>query len=174
MSPKRLVLLLALIGCVRKTETTTVSLEPDWFFPVESVSTDSAVLAQISRAYPCPSSVPAAWVVGDSTLGSGVRCSLVAAGVAAIQHHQSVPELLPILRATDVSGFACVALRAEAMRSQKGKLDLARWSVSFFSKKTPSLVVDISRVTGEARVYRMVEEPADPMPLCRFLATHKR
>lgn len=45
---------------------------------------DSLVLRQVAFRAPCPSPVPAAWTVIDSTLGRGLRCSLVEAAARAL------------------------------------------------------------------------------------------
>src|SRR5512134_2171232 len=46
---------------------------------------DSLVMRQVAFRAPCPSVVPKSWTVVDSTLGSGLRCSLVEAAVRAIE-----------------------------------------------------------------------------------------
>ena len=46
---------------------------------------DSLVMRQVAFRAPCPTPVPKSWTLVDSTLGSGLRCSLVEAGVRAIE-----------------------------------------------------------------------------------------
>ena len=46
---------------------------------------DSLVMAQVARRAPCPEPVPRTWTMVDSTLGSGLRCSLVEVAVRALE-----------------------------------------------------------------------------------------
>ena len=46
---------------------------------------DSLVMQQVARRAPCPASVPRTWTAMDSTLGTGLRCSLVEAAVRALE-----------------------------------------------------------------------------------------
>ena len=46
---------------------------------------DSLVMRQVAYRAPCPSPVPKSWTLVDSTLGSGLRCSLVEWAVRALE-----------------------------------------------------------------------------------------
>lgn len=46
---------------------------------------DSLVMRQVAYRAPCPSPVPPSWIRADSTLGSGLRCSLVELAVRALE-----------------------------------------------------------------------------------------
>lgn len=46
---------------------------------------DSLVMRQVAYRAPCPAAVPKSWTLVDSTLGSGLRCSLVEAAVRSLE-----------------------------------------------------------------------------------------
>ena len=46
---------------------------------------DSLVMRQVAYRAPCPSPAPRSWTLVDSTLGSGLRCSLVEWAVRALE-----------------------------------------------------------------------------------------
>jgi hypothetical protein len=46
---------------------------------------DSLVMRQVAFRAPCPVPAPKAWTLVDSTLGTGLRCSLVEAAVRALE-----------------------------------------------------------------------------------------
>ena len=46
---------------------------------------DSLVMRQVAYRAPCPSPAPKSWTLVDSTLGSGLRCSLVEWAVRALE-----------------------------------------------------------------------------------------
>ena len=83
---------------------------------------DSLAVLMLQRRYPCPSPVPLGWVRSDSTNGSGLRCSLIAAAARGLRDAmatRSRPEIDPQLvlgrpRGTMVVRYA-VLLRAGAL-----------------------------------------------------------
>jgi hypothetical protein len=46
---------------------------------------DSLVMRQVAYRAPCPTPVPKSWTLVDSTLGRGLRCSLVEAAVRSLE-----------------------------------------------------------------------------------------
>jgi hypothetical protein len=124
---------------------------------------DSLVMRQVAFRAPCPSSVPRAWTTIDSTLGSGLRCSLVEAGVRAIELQL---QQRPALRARgDPRNPLCVRVY---VANNMGSTGLpGDWMVVFeLGPDFPAFVL-IDRQTGSIG-YSMVgqADPGIPMPSC--------
>jgi hypothetical protein len=165
--------LAVVLACARQRDP--FSLGP-WLYLVDSLPTDSAVMARVARENPCPTPVPRGWIAGDTTLAGGVRCSLVAAGAAAIRNLNTTPQFVPLLRATDPAAAICVSLSAQAYRDPTtGVVDTAtaQWGLEFFFRETPGIVAAINRITGAARAGRTPHDPepdneSQKMKVCRF------
>ena len=124
---------------------------------------DSLVMRQVAFRAPCPSPVPRSWTRVDSTLGSGLRCSLVEAAVRAIEL-----QLLrrPALRErADPRNPLCVRVY---VANNTGVTGLpGDWMVAFeLAPDLPAYVL-IDRQTGSV-VLGIVgrSEPDAPMPSC--------
>jgi hypothetical protein len=126
--------------------------------PLASLTTDSAVLAQLQQQHPCVGTLPPVYTTTDA-LPSTVRCTLVVTAAAAIRDLAAAADILPDLRAFRLDRARCAWLRAEAYRNDVTHvIELPRWIVDFPSDRQPSLAVEISRRTGVARVYRQLRE----------------
>ena len=124
---------------------------------------DSLVMRQVAFRAPCPAPVPKSWTLVDSTLGSGLRCSLVEAGVRAIELQlQQRPGLR--LRG-DPRNPLCVRVYVANNMSFTGLP--GDWMVVFeLGPDFPAYVL-IDRQTGSV-VMAIVgrSEPDAPMPPC--------
>jgi hypothetical protein len=79
--------------------------------------------------------------------------------VAAVRDLNAAPEVVPDLRRFRLDQVQCVGLRAEAYRNRvTHAIESPRWIVDFSSDRQPSLTVEIYRETGNARVYRQLNE----------------
>jgi len=146
--------ILMLVACRHRLPMDLQPLEP-----LAKVPTDSVVLAAIQSAHPCPVSVPPGWVATDSSLGSGSRCSLVAASRAAVQAFAGDTEVARVLRADLEREPLCTRLSTDAYRNlTTGAVELAQWTVEFVFPAPPTVVVEISRLTGAPHVLLGLEE----------------
>jgi hypothetical protein len=124
---------------------------------------DSLVMRQVAFRAPCPTPAPKSWTLVDTTLGSGLRCSLVEAGVRAIEVQlQQRPGLR--LRG-DPRNPLCVRVY---VANNTGSTGLpGDWMVVFeLGPDFPAYVL-IDRQTGSV-VAGVVgrSEPDAPMPSC--------
>lgn len=124
---------------------------------------DSLVMRQVAFRAPCPSPVPKAWTLVDSTLGSGLRCSLVEAGARAIELQLSQR---PALRArADPRNPLCVRVY---VANNMGSTGLpGDWMVVFeLAPEIPAYAL-IDRQTGSV-AYAVVglAGPDAQMPSC--------
>jgi len=146
--------ILTLVACRHRRPMDLQPLEP-----LAKVPTDSVVLAEIQSAHPCPVSVPTGWVATDSSLGSGSRCSLVAASHAALQAFVGDTEVARVVNADLAREPICTRLSTHAYRNlTTGAVELAQWTVEFVFPEPPTVVVEISRLTGTSRVLLGFEE----------------
>ena len=124
---------------------------------------DSLVMRQVAYRAPCPTPVPRSWTLVDSTLGSGLRCSLVEAGARAIELQL---QQRPALRQrADARNPLCVRVY---VANNMGSTGLpGDWMVVFeLAPDLPAYVL-IDRQTGSVMppvVGR--SEPDSPMPSC--------
>lgn len=156
-------LLLLLCACHRSRRIG----ELQELMPLTNLPTDSAVLARLRQQHPCAPDERGIRIGGDS-LTTSVRCTLIATAVAAIRDGQGSPEIAADLRQFRPSDARCALIHAEAYRNEVTReIELARWTVAFFSDVQPSLAVDIDRRTGIARAYRERQEFGyGAAPLC--------
>ena len=124
---------------------------------------DSLVMRQVAYRAPCPVPVPRSWTLVDSTLGRGLRCSLVEAGVRAIEVQL---QQRPALRQrADPRDPLCVRVY---VANNMGSTGLpGDWMVVFeLAPDLPAYVL-IDRQTGSV-VMGVVgrSEPDAPMPSC--------
>ena len=124
---------------------------------------DSLVMRQVAFRAPCPTPVPKSWTLVDSTLGSGLRCSLVEAGVRAIELQL---QQRPALRQrADPRNPLCVRVY---VANNMGSTGLpGDWMVVFeLAPDLPAYVL-IDRQTGSIVVGVVGRsEPDAPMPSC--------
>jgi hypothetical protein len=125
---------------------------------------DSLVMRQVAYRAPCPSPVPASWTLADSTLGSGLRCSLVEWAVRALEAQL---EQRPSLKArTDPRNPLCVRVVVASNTGATGLL--GDWTVVFdLSHDTPAYVM-IDRQTGGVAMAIIGRDQAfsDLLPVC--------
>ena len=125
---------------------------------------DSLVMRQVAYRAPCPNPVPKSWTLVDSTLGSGLRCSLVEAGVWAIELQL---QQRPALRQrADPRNPLCVRVY---VANNMGSTGLpGDWMVVFeLAPDLPAYVL-IDRQTGSvAAVAVGRSEPEAQMPSCQ-------
>jgi len=124
---------------------------------------DSLVMRQVAYRAPCPAPAPRSWTLVDSTLGSGLRCSLVEAGV---RHLELQLMQRPALRQrADPRNPLCVRVY---VASNMGSTGLpGDWMVVFeLAPDLPAYVL-IDRQAGSV-VMGVVgrSEPDAPMPSC--------
>ena len=124
---------------------------------------DSLVMRQVAFRAPCPAPVPKSWTLVDGTLGSGLRCSLVEAGV---RHLELQLLQRPALRQrADPRNPLCVRVY---VANNMGSTGLpGDWMVVFeLAPDLPAYVL-IDRQTGSV-VHGVVgrSEPDAPMPSC--------
>jgi hypothetical protein len=124
---------------------------------------DSLVMRQVAFRAPCPPVVPKAWTLVDSTLGSGLRCSLVEAAVRAMEMQL---QQRPALRGrADPRNPLCVRV---VVRENTGSTGLpGDWLVVFDLAPDLPAYVMLDRQTGSV-VYGIVGRtaPAGEMPQC--------
>lgn len=124
---------------------------------------DSLVMQQVARRAPCPESVPRTWTLVDSTLGTGLRCSLVEAAVRALEFRL---ERRPSLRQRGTPrNPLCVRV---VVRSNTGSTGLpGDWLVVLDLAEDLPAYVMIDRQTG-AVVLGIVGRTTAPedMPSC--------
>jgi hypothetical protein len=162
------VVLLAVLACASRQGPAAIDgLQP--LDPLDSLATDSAVLARIRLNHPCPSPVPPAWIAADTSLAAGNRCALVAAAVDAVRNRRAAPSVATLLERIDLRSLQCVHLTSEAYRNRvTGRLELTRWTVTLHLPAPPSLTVEIDRLSGEPTVYQeLAEFGFDAATLCR-------
>jgi hypothetical protein len=115
--------------------------------PAQSPAADD-VPATVVRRYSCPTDVPAAWTAADSSLGSGPRCTLVAAAAAAIAasaRGDSTLAGVSLARAT------CVRAERVTLLDPSQRWVVAdTWLVAFYSDSQPDAVAAIHVGTGAA------------------------
>jgi hypothetical protein len=122
------------------------------------LATDSAVLARLASTHPCRPELPPVRLDVDS-LPTAVRCTLLTTAFAAIEARNGAPEVFAGLREFKAADVRCALVRAEAYRNERtGELELPHWTVELLSERQPSLAVQISRLTGDARAFRVLEE----------------
>lgn len=123
---------------------------------------DSLVMRQVAYRAPCPVPVPKAWTVVDSTLGTGLRCSLVEAAVRALEIElQRRPAVGP---RGDPRHPLCVRV---VVRNNTGSTGLpGDWLVVFDLAADLPAYVMIDRQEGSV-VFGMVGRgPPGEMPWC--------
>ena len=125
---------------------------------------DSLVMRQVAYRAPCPATVPKSWTLVDSTLGSGLRCSLVEAGARAVE--QQLLQRPGLQSRGDPRNPLCVRVH---VANNTGPTGLpGDWMVIFeLAPDFPAYVL-IDRQTGSVvfgTVGRM--EPHALMPSCR-------
>ena len=124
---------------------------------------DSLVMRQVAYRAPCPAAVPKSWTMVDSTLGSGLRCSLVEAAVRSLELQL---QQRPVLRQRgDPRNPLCVRVY---VASNMGSTGLpGDWMVVFeLGIDLPAYVL-IDRQTGSVIVGIVGRtEPDAPMPSC--------
>jgi hypothetical protein len=124
---------------------------------------DSLVMRQVAFRAPCPAPVPRSWTLVDSTLGSGLRCSLVEAGVRAIE--LQLMQRPALRQRADPRNPLCV--RVYVARNMGSTGLPGDWMVVFeLAPDLPAYVL-IDRQTGSV-VMGVVgrSEPNAPMPSC--------
>jgi hypothetical protein len=101
-------------------------------------------MRQVAFRAPCPNPVPRSWTTADSTLGSGLRCSLVEAAVRALERQL---EQRPTLRAKgDPRNPRCVRVVVAPNTGSTGLL--GDWMVVFdLAPELPAYVL-IDRQVG--------------------------
>ena len=122
---------------------------------------DSLVMRQVAFRAPCPASVPKIWTAIDTTLGSGLRCSLVEAGVRAIEEQlQQRPSLR---QRGNPRNPLCVRV---VVRNNMGSTGLpGDWLVVFdLGPELPAYVM-IDRQSGQV-VIGIVGRTTGEMPKC--------
>ncbi len=150
MRQSRLLLLVLLCACHRSRRIDDLQQ----LIPLTNLPTDPAVLDRIRQQHPCAPEERGIRIGGDS-LPASVRCTLVAAAVAAIRDGQGADDIAADLRQFRPRDVRCALIHAEAYRNGATReIELARWTVEFPSDVQPSLAVDIDRRTGTARAYR--------------------
>ena len=124
---------------------------------------DSLVMRQVAFRAPCPVPVPTSWTLVDSTLGSGLRCSLVEAGVRQLE--LQLMQRPALRQRADPRNPFCVRVY---VASNMGSTGLpGDWMVVFeLAPDLPAYVL-IDRQTGSV-VMGVVgrSEPGAPMPSC--------
>lgn len=124
---------------------------------------DSLVMRQVAFRAPCPAPVPRSWTLVDSTLANALRCSLVEAGVRALEFQlQQRPALRQ--RANPRNPLCVRVYVANNMGSTGLPGD---WMVVFeLAPDLPAYVL-IDRQSGSV-VAAVVgrSEPDAPMPSC--------
>ncbi len=122
---------------------------------------DSIVMRQVAFRAPCPVPVPKMWTAIDTTLGSGLRCSLVEAAVRAIEEQF---EQRPSLRQRgDPRNPLCVRV---VVRNNMGSTGLpGDWLVVFDLGPDLPAHVMIDRQSGSV-VLAIVGRTSGEMPSC--------
>ena len=152
--------LIPMMACVALTVSAEVAGAQD-IGPVSF--RDSLVMRQVAFRAPCPSPVPRAWTLVDSTLGSGLRCSLVEAGARAIEMQL---QQRPALRQRgDPRNALCARVY---VANNMGSTGLpGDWMVVFALGPDLPAYALIDRQTGSV-VFVVVgrADPDSPMPSC--------
>lgn len=157
MTSTRLLLVILLAAC-RHSRSPEIELGDQLTRITDALPTDSAVLATLARTHPCEPGLPPARPDADS-LPPSVRCTLVATALAAIRAHRGAPEVLAGLPPFTVAAVRCFIVHAEAYRNTRtGGIETPRWTVEVLSDRQPALAVDISRLTGDAQTFRVLQE----------------
>jgi hypothetical protein len=145
------VLLLSLAACAHRRPASIADVR--FLVPVDSVPTDSVMLAKLARQHPCVTRVPRLGRHSE-TFSRRVNCTLVETATAAIRNFEAPPELIPELRPFRIERVRCLTVHGEAARSEvTHEIEVARWTIDFNSDEQPSVGVSIDRLTGEARAY---------------------
>jgi hypothetical protein len=109
------------------------------------------VPAAIVHRYDCPPTLPVWWTAADSSLGSGDRCSLVAAAVSAIADGTEADSTLA---AVDPNRAACVRAERIVLRDPGDQRVVAdTWLVAFYSDAQPDVVVAVQTETGSMSAF---------------------
>ena len=115
---------------------------------------DSLSVRMLVRRYPCPNPVPLGWVAADSTNGSGVRCSLIAAAARGLQDAIATRPTGEL----ETRAVRCVTLRPGKPLPTVGPM----WRVAFYSDSIRGAEVHIDAFDGHTVVVRVgvdLEEP---------------
>ena len=112
--------------------------------------------SQFVARFPCPTPIPHAWGVADSTLATQPRCALVAAAVHAFR--RSIAQS-PLLRDIALSKVACIRVQRMTLRDPNTERVVAdNWLVSFYSDGQSDFEVPIDPRTGKGRPFRSPRE----------------
>jgi hypothetical protein len=152
----RLAALALLVGCAHRQSAPI----HDWdiLVPVDSLPTDAAVLARLTREHPCVTRVPRLSQTSES-FSARTNCALMETAVAAIRNLIGAPEVLQDLREFRIGRVQCITLAQEALRNKlTHRVESAHWMVGFSSDDQPDVAVSISRLTGEARAFAIPAE----------------
>lgn len=123
---------------------------------------DSLVMRQVAFRAPCPVPPPKTWTLIDSTLGSGLRCSLVEFAARAIARYQ---QLRPSSTGkADPWNPFCVRI---VVARNTGSTGLpGDWLVMFdLTADSPAYVV-IDRQSGEVGAVMVGRGPPGDVPPC--------
>lgn len=123
---------------------------------------DSLVMRQVAYRAPCPVPAPKAWTLIDSTLGTGLRCSLVEAAVRALEIEL---QRRPALRERgDPHHPLCVRV---VVRNNTGSTGLpGDWLVVFDLAADLPAYVMIDRQEGSVAFGMVGRGPPGEMPSC--------
>jgi hypothetical protein len=153
----RVILFAAVAGCRSGPAMSSQAGEP--VIPIAAaLPTDSAVLARLASMHPCGPDLPPVRR-GDDSPPANVRCTLLTTALEAISARRGAPEVFAGLSQFKLNDVHCALIRAEAYRNERtGEIALPRWTVELLSDQQPSLAVVISRSTGQAETFRVLEE----------------
>ena len=115
---------------------------------------DSLARRMLLARHPCPSPVPVGWTAGDSTNGSGVRCSLVVAAARGASD---------AMRATgradmNPNNVLCVVLAPAKLLPSIGPL----WRVAFYTDSLRGAEVHVDPY-GQTITVRMIVNLEAPL-----------
>jgi hypothetical protein len=114
-----------------------------------AASSNDGVPAALVSHYPCPSSLPVAWISADTSLGHGARCSLLEAAAHQVKLASTTNAVLSRI---NLSTVTCVQVHRWSFRDARtDSLTSDYWTVEFYSDSQPDALVRVDPVTGEAR-----------------------
>lgn len=168
MLTPRILLVVLLCACHRASRPDDLQM----LTPVAELPTDSAILTRLQQQHPCASEIPRIRA-GDVSQPPAVQCTLVTTAISAIQAGRGSPEMADDMQRFRAADARCAVIHVEAYRNDVTRdIELARWVVAFYSDAQPPLAVEIDRRTGNARVYRELEEFGyDAARLCTPLSS---
>ena len=120
--------------------------------------------AELVSDYPCPATIPSAWVAADSTLGHPPGCALVVAALGVVSDAAKSDTALARVAALDL---VCVRARRVAYHGGEESTVGSRWTVEFYRVDVPRVLVTLVPAGGTSSAVLVPSPPGvSALALC--------